>query len=37
MDMTEPKRPLDLVAIGILALLTLIALAMILSDLQGWL
>lgn len=37
MDMSGEKRPLDMVVIGILALLTLIALLMILSDLQGWL
>ncbi len=36
MDMAESNKPLQLVVIGVLALLTLLALALIFTDLQGW-
>lgn len=34
--MSEGRKPLEMAAIGILALLTIIALILILTDLQGW-
>jgi len=34
--MAESKRPLELVTIAVLAILTLVALVLIFSDMQGW-
>ena len=35
-DITEPKKPLELLVLAVLGLMTVAALLLILTDLQGW-